>query len=202
MIKAINEILETLVTKDKSYYLLIRKASHHIQRLERLIADLLDSTKLYAGQVVLHTEIVDLDELLQECVSSAQMIHPKNKISLKSSTDIQFSGDRFRLEQVIGNLIDNAIKYSPGAAVIIIRGSFGQGNIKVSIQDFGIGIDDKYIARLFERFYRVDYTSLRFSGMGMGLYVVSEIIKKHGGQFGVDSKIGEGSTFWFSLPQL
>jgi len=201
-IKAVHQILETVVTEEKSYHVLLRKASHHIERLERLIADLVDTTKLYAGQVVLTTARFNFSQLLQDCVSSAQMIHSKHVISLENPINIRITGDRFRLEQVIGNLIDNAVKYSPGAKALIIKGSFDQKNIKVSVQDFGIGIDDKNIARLFERFYRVDHTTVRFSGMGMGLYIVSEIIKKHAGQFGVDSEIGKGSTFWFSLPRM
>ena len=110
-------------------------------------------------------------------------------------------GDRDRLNQVLINLISNAIKYSPQSNKIVVRTAKKKNEVVVSIQDFGIGIPKKDRPQIFERFYRVkNATGERFGGLGLGLYISSEIILKHGGRIGVRSEEGRGSTFFFTLP--
>jgi signal transduction histidine kinase len=115
--------------------------------------------------------------------------------------------DRERLGQVITNLLSNAVKYSPRTDKIIVRTSFelgnapGQPKISVSIQDLGIGISEMDQRVIFERFFRVkDQNTNTIPGLGLGLYISANIIKRHNGNIWVESKIGEGSTFGFTLP--
>ncbi len=100
----------------------------------------------------------------------------------------------------MNNLLTNAIKYSPGATKLIVSREVQQGNLIVSVQDFGIGIAPENLNNLFERYYRADNTAMRFQGLGLGLFISSEIIKRHNGSFWIESEMGKGSTFYFLLP--
>jgi chemotaxis family two-component system sensor kinase Cph1 len=105
------------------------------------------------------------------------------------------------LEQVLCNLITNAIKYSPNEnEVNIDLKQMANGGVKVSVTDNGIGIQHEQLEHIFDRFFRVEHTSQNFSGLGLGLFISSEIIKHHYGEIGVESTLGEGSTFWFTVP--
>jgi signal transduction histidine kinase len=110
--------------------------------------------------------------------------------------------DALRLGQVVGNVLDNAIKYSPQGGQIIVRLSEHEGNYLVSIIDQGIGIGAEYLDHIFERFYRVrNKASRQFAGIGLGLYVTKAIVEQHGGTIWVTNNEGMGSTFSFTLPK-
>lgn len=125
---------------------------------------------------------------------------PNHEIILESLTDIQYTGDQFRIELVLSNFISNAIKYSPEGGKILIKSWVEKNNIVVSVQDFGIGIAQENLDKLFDRYYRVDNTAMRFEGLGLGLFISSEILKRHKGSFWIESTEGKGSTFYFGLP--
>ena len=110
--------------------------------------------------------------------------------------------DTDKLGQVVINFIGNAIKYSPDKYVVDVRISQGQdGQVEVSVKDYGIGIDKKEHQKIFDRFYRIEgKTEQNFSGFGIGLFIANSIIKRHGGSIKIDSEKGEGSTFTFTLP--
>jgi signal transduction histidine kinase len=109
--------------------------------------------------------------------------------------------DKGRIGQVLMNLLTNAIKYSPQASMVIVRLSADQENARVSVQDFGDGIAKEYQQKIFERYYQVsDSNNQPFAGLGMGLYLANEIIKRHRGSIGVESTQGQGSIFSFTLP--
>jgi two-component system CheB/CheR fusion protein len=140
------------------------------------------------------------NDLVDECVSGVQITTPTHKLIIENNADIIYHGDRLRLEQVFSNFLSNAIKYSPDADKIIVSSEIRSDNIVVSIQDFGIGIENEDLNKLFNRFYRVDNTAMKFQGLGLGLYISSEIIKAHKGSFWIESELGNGSTFYFLLP--
>ena len=102
----------------------------------------------------------------------------------------------------MNNLLANAFKYSPRADKVIVNCMWKHedNSLILSVQDFGIGIEEKNHTRLFERYYRVDNTAMRFDGLGLGLFISAEILKRHNGNFWIESKPGAGSTFFFSLP--
>ncbi len=122
-------------------------------------------------------------------------------ITMQGASHKHVLGDRDRLEQVFLNLISNAVKYSPQADTVAIRISTLDKNVIVRVQDFGVGIPQEHQGKIFERFYRVsDETTKAFPGLGMGLYISSEIVKRHGGEITVESEEGKGSQFTVSLP--
>lgn len=178
----------------------IQRSSGHIQRLEKLIADLLDVTKMNSGKLEYNMHPFSFSQLLHDSVDNARQFSPTHEIILENSVDILFNGDHFRLEQVLNNFLSNAIKYSPEGNKVIVDSKLDDENIVVSVQDFGIGIAPAHIDKLFDRYYRVDNTSMRFEGLGLGLFISSEILKRHHGKIWIESQLGKGSTFYFSLP--
>ena len=104
------------------------------------------------------------------------------------------------LSGVIINLLNNAVKYSPEAEIIIVRAKRDGDHLIICVEDFGIGIAKEEIGQLFKRFFRVNKTAMQYQGVGLGLYIASEIVKKHNGDFTIESKPGKGSNFCFRLP--
>jgi len=200
-IKAINQLLQKAVSKDQTYYSFIQKSNHHILRLEKLIADLLDVNNITEGSVALNPSVFDMDFMLQECISGIQAIHPTHEIYYHPVGITKITADQFRIEQVIINLVNNAVKYSPSAEQVEVKLISTTTAIRIEVKDGGIGIAKKNVNKIFDRYYRIKDTSHHFQGLGLGLYIASRIIEKHHGTIGVDSEFGKGSTFWFTLPQ-
>jgi PAS domain S-box-containing protein len=198
-IKAFNQLLLRSSDLDKmqSY---LQKVDASTTKLERLINDMLDVSRINAGKLQLNTGSFDLAELLSECIASLQLSTPTHQLEITESTQAVVLADRFRIEQVINNLLSNAIKYSPHANQVIITCKTAQNSAIVSVKDFGIGINSEALEKLFDRYYRADNTAERFGGLGLGLFISSEIIKNHQGTFWIESEQGEGSTVSFRLP--
>ncbi len=199
-IKAINQILaKSLAKTDRSYPFILR-SNQSILRLERLVEDLLDVTKINSGEIDLNLSEFFFTDILTQSIDTIQQISTQHKIVLENSVDIFFTGDQFRLERVIINLINNAIKYSPDATEVKVSAFVADGQITVCVTDAGIGIAKEDISQLFKRFFRVTKIAKQFHGVGLGLYIAAEIIKKHNGSFTIDSELGKGSSFCFHLP--
>jgi PAS domain S-box-containing protein len=202
-IKAYAQILhDSLMEKEDhvSADLLLRM-DHQIDRLTTLISDLLDVTKITEGQLVLKYEEYDLTELINEVVSDLQMTTKKHQIIKELQPLKMVNGDKERTAQVIVNLLSNAIKYSPAGDKIIVKTSSTEDEVTVSIRDFGIGISKEMQKKLFKRFFRVtDETTSTFPGLGLGLFIATEIVRKQHGRIWVESAPKEGSTFCFTLP--
>jgi len=199
-IKAIHQLLEKKTDKADKIYPFLANASNSIKRLEKLIADLLDVTKINSGQIDLNIAAFYFNDALTNSIANVELAADHHEIILENSVDLMYTGDQFRIEQVLINLLTNAIKYSPNATQVIVRAKLESAKIVVCIEDFGIGIAKDDIDHLFQRFYRVSKTALQFQGVGLGLYIASEIIKKHKGSFSIQSNPGKGSTFSFHLP--
>lgn len=184
--------------KFKTYLQLILDQSN---RLSRLAEDMLSITRLESGQLKLEYKIVNVGRLIQDAISlvKASPLHP---IETHIEPNVQFiKGDQAKLRQVLQNLINNAIKYSPkGGKIKIEVNDLPPDDIIMSISDQGIGIPKEYITKLFEKFSRVDVgESRKISGTGLGLWICKEIINGHGGRIWVESEEGKGSTFRFTL---
>jgi two-component system CheB/CheR fusion protein len=198
-IKAFNQLL--LRVKDPVLMEgFAKKSSEHIIRLERLISDLLDVTKINAGKLQYNMEPFNFGKMLSNSVQVLRHTSTDHEIILQSIADIDYTGDQFRLELVINNFISNAVKYSPEGEKVIVNSKIEMDYIVVSVQDFGIGIPEENLDKLFDRYYRVDNTAMRFEGLGLGLFISSEILKRHHGSFWIESLPGKGSTFYFRLP--
>jgi PAS domain S-box-containing protein len=199
-IKAFLQLSQKMTSPGEKSYGFINKAASQLIRLETLISDLLDVSKINAGKMNYNLENFEFSQALKETVESVQQANDTHQLIIERNDEVNYNGDRLRIEQVINNLVVNAIKYSPGANKVIIRSEVQQSNIVISVQDFGIGIAPENLTKLFDRYYRVDNTSMRFQGLGLGLFISSEIIKRHNGSFWIESEQDKGSTFYFLLP--
>ena len=173
------------------------------RRLDRLITDLLDVSRLQAGALPLTIEDVALDAVAQRVAQRFQPQTKDHQIVVRFADDFPLvKGDAMRLEQVLNNLVSNAIKYSPEGGRVEIRGEARRDAVVVKVIDEGIGIPATEQGRIFDAFYRVDDRSTRKTGgAGLGLFLARAIIEAHNGRLWVESKPGEGSTFAFSLPR-
>jgi two-component system, OmpR family, phosphate regulon sensor histidine kinase PhoR len=179
----------------------LTKMETQIEKLTNLIAELLDISKSHAGKLEYREEVIDIDALVRELVENLQPTSSSHTIRITGTSQKKVVGDKDRLEQVFTNLITNAIKYSPEAANVAIQISSTQNTVIISVQDDGIGIPQEHQEKIFERFYRViNDKDTTFTGFGMGLYIVHEIVQRHKGKIWVESTEGAGSTFYVSLP--
>jgi signal transduction histidine kinase len=172
------------------------------EHLERLVSDLLDLSQVQWGKLQLRPEPFHLADLLVDMVRSVQSGAEQHTISLHiKANDTKVIADRARIAQVVGNILDNAVKYSPSGGQVTVRLKQQEGYYQVSISDQGLGISPELFDHIFERFYRVRNTATQqLSGVGLGLYVAKAIIDRHGGRIWLSSNQGTGSTFHFTLP--
>ena len=180
----------------------LSKMNDQINKLTKLVVDLLDISKMQAGQIEMLRQEVNMEALVREALESLQPT-TGHRLLIEGAAPGMITGDRERLEQVLIILLNNAIKYSSSADTVIVRlaRSEEEHMLTVAVQDFGIGIGKEHQGRLFQRFYRVlSKQDKTFPGMGIGLYIAHEIIQHHGGKMWVESVEGSGSTFYFSLP--
>jgi signal transduction histidine kinase len=182
----------------------IHVASQQGHRLRQMIDALLDVSRLDYGQLSIARAPVDLGLLVERVVQEVQLGLTQHTIETYLPTEpVVTLGDELRLEQVLQNLLQNAIKYSPGGGAIITTVEGHATHAVVQVRDHGVGIPNTALPHLFERFYRVpDASERHIQGVGIGLYVVKEIVTLHGGTVGATSQEGVGSTFTIQLPAL
>jgi len=177
------------------------KMNVQVDRLTDLIRDLLDTTRITDGQLPLNLEPFDLNDLINERVEEIQRLSARHQLQFNPNGAGVITADRERISQVLTNLLSNAVKYSPqGGNVVISTGSTPDA-VTVTVADSGIGIPEQAQAHVFDRFYRVHSAQTQtYPGLGLGLYISSEIVRRHGGKIGVASREGAGATFRFSIP--
>lgn len=184
---------------DPQMMMYIDKANKQLENLTFLVSDLLDVSKIQAGKMQFNFSEFNAGEMLTECVQDMQNTQDY-EIVLENADDITICADRHRIEQVVNNFLSNAIKYSPESRAVIISTRLSDGQLEVRVKDFGIGIPADKTGQVFDRFYRVNDTNHKFSGLGLGLYISAEIVARHGGTIGVESEENKGSVFWFRIP--
>ncbi len=202
-IKGYTQILENMFSdsNDKQSTEILGKLNTQIDRLTTLIVDLLDFTRIENGRLKFREEEYNINELIEEVTDEMQRTTSTHTIVRKLGRPVKLNGDRYRTGQVLTNLLSNAIKYSPGAKKVIVSSKIEPGNIVVSVQDFGIGIEAELVDKVFDRFFRITESSYNtFSGLGLGLYIAAAFIKRQGGTIQAKSSKNKGSTFSFSLP--
>ena len=178
--------------------------NNHTERLNNLINDLLDLSQIESRAVKLNLSDFDLRELIEEVLTGfiSQIKKKGISVSLEISAGLRLKADKERIQQVLVNLIDNAVKFNKENGSIKIYVQDSGATIKVTVEDSGQGIPEKDKPRIFERFYRVDKARSReLGGTGLGLSIVKHIIELHGGSAGVESTEGLGSKFFFVLPK-
>ena len=203
-IKAYTQVVERMLIKkgDIKEAEMVARMDKQLNRLTALIADLLDVTKINSGRMQFNNCEFDFNKLVKELIEDLQPTTERHKLIEELTPMEHIFGDKERIGQVITNLITNAIKYSPHGDKIIIRSSVLDNELTFCVEDFGIGIKKSHLTRVFEQFYRVsgDNAQHTFPGLGLGLYISSEIIKREGGRIWVTSEEGQGSKFCFTLP--
>jgi signal transduction histidine kinase len=178
----------------------LEKAQIQLEKLNELIADLLDISKIESGKLKFNKKGFAIDDLLDSVIDIIRQTNPEFNILRKGKIGLEVYADEMRIEQVIINFLTNAIKYSPGTNEIQINVNVIGDKVYVGVRDFGIGIGPDQQKSVFDKFYRVEETAIHFQGLGIGLFISAEIIKRHGGEVGVKSTLGEGSEFYFILP--
>lgn len=179
-----------------------RRMNLQIDKLTELVNDLLDVTKIQNGKIQLNESEFDFDQVVEEVIAEQQMT-ARHRILFNKHKIGNITADRHRISQVMSNLISNAVKYSPDADEIVVSTELYDNIIKFCVKDFGIGIPEDKQQKVFEQYYRVSGTKEHtFPGLGLGLYISSEIIKRTGGKIYVHSIEGEGSEFCFEIPKF
>ncbi|WP_158828279.1 ATP-binding protein [Mucilaginibacter lacusdianchii] len=178
-----------------------KKVELQVNKMQGLIKGFLDVAKLESGKIQLNRQDFQLDQLITDVIDEAKLIVQSHDIIFEHSNPTWVNADKDKIGQVLSNFLNNAVKYSPKGKQIILRCTSTDDTAQVSVIDEGIGIKSKDIPKLFERFYRVENKQTEtIAGFGIGLYLCAEIIEQHQGKIGVNSTVGQGSTFWFSLP--
>jgi len=181
---------------------LVGKMNFQLDRLVSLINDLLESTRIKAGALHCELEAFDVLQCVSDCVEGFKAAQPEALIDCSlPGGKLMVMGDEARIEQVILNLLSNAVKYSPGQAVVQMICERVGNWVFIRVKDQGMGIPEEMRSAVFSRFVRVKSPEMsKMPGLGLGLYICAEIIKAHSGELDVESELGKGSTFWFSLP--
>ncbi|MDH7577185.1 MAG: ATP-binding protein [Bacillota bacterium] len=208
-ITAVKGFAETLLSGALYNYRAAEEFVHIIneeaERLSRLILDLLELSKIESREVKMQVEPLELGAQIKWIVNKLKPQFQKKGLTL--STDLPagaffVQADRDRLEQVFLNLLDNSLKYTPGGGQVEVSLQEQENEVVVGIKDNGIGIPSEDLPRIFERFYRVDKArSRKLGGTGLGLAIVKHLVEAHRGRVWVESELGKGSVFYFSLPQ-
>ncbi|MCL6519729.1 MAG: PAS domain-containing protein [Armatimonadetes bacterium] len=171
-------------------------------RLTRLISDLLNVSRIEAGRALeLNLKPVNLPNLIEKVVTVQKSYTNKHTFKIELDDLPEITADEDKVDQILTNLTNNAIKYSPKGGQITITGTSKDGMVTISVADQGMGIPKDHLPKVFERFHRVDNRDTReVGGTGIGLYLVKHLVEAHGGKIWVESELGKGSTFTFTLP--
>ena len=203
-IKAYTEVLQEMAedAKDQQSAALIDKLNRQVDRLTSLINNLLDTTKIFEGQLNIHPEDFDINGLIAERVEDMQPLTHKHNLLIHAGKNIPpVHADKDRIGQVLTNLISNAIKYSPNGGDIAIYSEMTGKELKVSVKDSGMGIPDQMKTKVFDRFFRVKHPHIHsYPGMGLGLYISAGIIRQHGGRILAADHQEKGTLIYFTLP--
>ncbi len=176
------------------------RVARMVQRLLRLIEDLSDLSSIDLGTLRIDPIKLDLVALVRDTAERVQLTVSSHRFEIDTPDALEVDGDIHRIEQVVTNLLTNAAKYSPDGDRVWIQLSRQGAHARLAVRDYGIGIADEEVSRIFDRYFRTDKGKKRAEGLGLGLYICKALIEAHGGEIGVESQIGKGSTFWFHLP--
>jgi signal transduction histidine kinase len=204
VMKAYLQMMLLQLNKDQlpGYVKTVEKMDVQLEKMLHLISDLQDGININADNIHCLMNDFSIAEALKSCIDNLKTTNPDLIVEADiQHTDLPVNADRDRIEQVINNFITNALKYSGGEKYLKIKNTVKDGRATVSIIDRGTGIPAEKQQLIFEQFYRVDSAlTQKQPGLGLGLFICAEIIRKHNGEIGVNSKEGGGSEFWFSLP--
>ena len=186
---------------DSERTLMLDKAHKQVKKMTSMINGFLNVSRLESGKIHLNVSDFDLVQLISDVIGELALTITSHAIIFENDKKIMVRADKEKIESVIVNLLNNAIKYSPSAKNVMINCSIENDIVTVSVKDKGIGIFPGDLEKLFERFYRGENSNNNtISGFGIGLYLSAEIIRRHSGQIWAESEFGKGATFYFTIP--
>lgn len=186
---------------DKKSLNVLENIDGQVDHLKELVSDLLDISLIQVKRMQFRMSEFIIADLINEVRDGCQATTKKHTFLYPDKAGFVVYGDKFRITQVLTNLFSNAIKYSPKGGDVIIRSIKKKNKIIVSVQDFGIGLSKEQKQKIFDRLYQASYHEERtFPGLGVGLYISKEIMKRHKEDLWVETELGKGSTFYFTLP--
>ncbi|WP_066757983.1 sensor histidine kinase [Sphingobacterium populi] len=196
------QLLERMLNKGEvaGYETRLTHAMESVEKLKRLIINLLDTSQLTSGTKNKMPSVIQIDQIIEQPMREVHSIFNKHEIRVIGDKTLNIVGDKNQLMQVVTNLLTNAAKYSPDATQIVLHIGRVGNYAKISVKDEGIGLAKENHTRIFERFYRVSSNDNIFFGAGIGLYISQQIVIDHGGTIWVESEIGKGSVFSFTIP--
>lgn len=202
-IKAYVQLLESIIPDNTTTKPIVERTLMQVNKLDGLINDLLDISRIESGKLQFDLYETDFDLLVTRTIEMYQQIYKDVEICQEGIAVGKVLANPVRLEQVIINFISNAIKYAPSSKKIkIIINHIEDGKIYFAVKDYGIGISKEDKDLIFQKFFRVSDASSVPQGLGIGLYICAEILRQHFAEYGVESEIGQGSTFYFVLPSI
>lgn len=200
----VETLLEGGVEGPAQHSQFLEVVARHAEHLSRLVDDLLDLSNIESGRLQLKRQPVSLGEVVEQVFSLHQEAASKKGIILRCEVSPDLPpvfADRDRLQQILINLVDNAVKFTPAGAVTLSAQKASASHVEVIVADTGIGIPSADLPRITERFYRVDKTRSReLGGTGLGLSIVKHLVQAHGGELRIESELGKGTTVRFTLP--
>jgi len=200
-LKASLQLLEK-IKGDRSSQLipkLIDQSIKSVKKISTLVDDLLNVSRTREAQLKLNKSIFNVSELLEGCCNHVR-VAGKYELVFQGDKKLTVFADEHAIDQVVVNFVNNAVKYAPDSPKIFLITEKVENMIRIAVKDNGPGISPDKIPYLFDRYYQAQPGGFNNSGLGLGLYICAEIIRKHGGEIGVDTELGKGSTFWFTLP--
>ena len=201
MVESIND---GVVTDEETVRRYLRSTQSEVEKLSQLINDLFELAQMDAGALELHMETSSLQDLLSDTLESMSAQALSRKLTLKGAVDEELSPvvmDPQRVQRVLYNLVQNALRHTPPDGTIFIRATDAGTEVQIDVIDTGEGIPGNALPQLFQRTHRPDDSQLRGAGVGLGLSIAKGIVEAHGGRIWVQSNVGEGSTFSFTLPK-
>jgi signal transduction histidine kinase len=173
-----------------------------VNHLVRLVNDLVDVSRIERDMLPMHRETFSLGSLASKVAYNMRLVAPTREIKLHTDdTPLLVNADRDQVQGVLGNLLENALKYSPEDQPVEVSVTQGEGEVVAAVRDYGLGVPQDQQNRVFERFYRATNAGSRpRNGLGLGLFIARSVVERHGGRIWVESRQGSGSTFSFALP--
>lgn len=178
---------------------IIDSSTRSLVKINGMVDDLLNMYRYSENQLQLEKTTFTIYDMLHVCCNHVR-IDGKHELIITGDDKLQIHADEHRIDQVVVNFVNNAVKYAPDSKEIYLNISQEGSYVKISVKDTGPGIPDDHLPHLFDRYWRADHSGVKYTGLGLGLYICSEIIKRHDGHIGAESELGKGSTFWFKLP--
>ena len=196
-----NELMSEAIKENSpiDFGSLLQRSKNNISRLNKMIAELYEATKVNSGVLKLDMEVFHFGEMILESIETVEILQSSNNFIVEGDGNFLVKGDRYRLIQVVTNFIGNGIKYSNGKEDVTLTISHNDETVTVSVRDKGLGISPGNLAHVFERFFRAEKTK-NLEGIGLGLYLCQQIIIAHDGKIWAESEEGKGSVFYFTIP--